>query len=661
MALKSEYQLLCDILDEKIKSLLSEIKRIDEEQQKKEQIEKIKLDYEKGIIDFELLDSIIADKKLLADIKQKYDLMQKFNSSVFASQKKKLEEYIDKIIKQLVFSVKSSSFSPQRKYNIYKKEVENLQKLYKGFSDSNFNIIVDADLLTYIDDLLKMKDVDPQIRYNIVFGITENNAELMQNSLKQKMRVLENKKDVSKKVKTEKEEQEIKVAKITKLKEPEEVKETIIPGDTVETKLEGEYLDLYNRMNKITSKYHDNTVNNYLLLISENAPINIRTRIYSRVEKLYQRCCLVAEDIKINFQEKLLKDKKLSPEMISIVNRLIEIHNDYQLQLLKNPKSISDQLEIHDRKDDLELLKNVENLLSTINNFWAKNSVYPVDGVSTEYNVNYYIEYEKMYNLLNEAFETYKISVEFFYTLFDEEEYNTSLEDLKVAYHQMLVTWNKMLTKEKVVTNEEPKLVDKLYGDEADVKNIISFISDGVNEGSLIRTDVEKDVHFNKGNWNSIIDKIKERIPMSNSEFKANAGHEGNTDNYSESFLKEYHVRGLTGGKEIVMYTRFRTNILPYVGEFKENPYVMVVLAFSPSNDGLNSNNYEKALARCYRYSKVIDGMKKLLNPDWDSMSNEEKSQRKNEIETFLSTQKEEFQRVIDAINIKTKGGVKIG
>lgn len=659
----NKYQSLIILIENEIKKKLCEIKIFEDELNRNNEIQDVIKSFHEGNLDLEKLKSILDDENEFLKIKNLYASLKMFSLPLFKSQYDKCVNAINEQLKKISAS-KSIKMQGNINYRLrsYKESIVKLQSVISGLNSFPIKKVIDDEELEYIDDLLKQKNYSDEERLSIIIDIAKDNSDIMLTSIQKNVKktpiVIEEKKEV----KTEKSDNVV-IKDIQKIKSEDDIpKEAIITNLQDEIRLVGENLKIYG---KIMNTIHESNSNDkidpkcfevQLFTLEKGTSLDERMLTYRSIPNFDVVCKLIAADLEKNFIPEIVAGEELSNTEKEMINSILSLYQNYSIQAKKKPASIRENLKIHDMKPEYELINNSEELLNRLHMFISQNYGNNIDS-------KIYSEVAVLIDELEQNVDDFEIAVELYFELLDKKELNEYFNKLQEVYLKTL-NYYKKISENKEEENEiDVDLdddVEKFYGEEKYVKNIILTLPFDDSEESLFNEDIIENETLNKGNFNSIVTTLMERIRMDNATFMGQKDNKISDKTFSDEFLKRFHAKriGEKRAKERIAFTRFTTNISPYVGKYEESPHIIIILGLSSFNDKDKHENFRLALTRCHEHANSIMKLVDFLNPDWEKMTPEERSKRKNDIETFLEVQKGKIKHALSSIKNKNKGGV---
>lgn len=650
----SKFDLLKQYIDDEIVNVLSIVKSLTTESNRFEKQEKMIAEYKKGIFDLELLADYVDAEKIeyYKNVATTLEELSSSSARFFTAQKDIAKGILDTFIKDLEKQIPVKKMG-QVSYNLRKRneELQQLKELNDSFNNDNVNRIVLEESLERIVELLKKNNAAEEEILNIIFEITKSNAELLEKELQKKKEKTAISQKISRRTKKT---ANIIVEETQASSEPEKknVEEIIREENTMDERTAEIYQKLSNMVSANTlSNENGETIEIFLSQIKMGTSVNDRNVIYGCVQNLSARKRLILADIKTNFLPYIIEEKYLDNEDIENINEVIKIYQDLENEIVKETNSFSDSLNSENMKDESELLQKTSELLDMLNNY-----------ITSSYNSSLVDSrvYEivcKLYDELGFEQEEFKTAIELYQEgeLTDIKEYHKNLAD---KYNETYAYFNNMDSK-----TENVDLVSAYYGGFDNVKNILVFLPNDDTEYSDIADDIINDKNIESINMNVVLRLLQERSQMSMQERAEQADHKAHSDNFSDEFKKKYHVRGAKEGNVRVYYTIFNTNISSYVEKYKNVSAVLFVLALSVAADGPKGKGNELSLKRCYQNKSEINGIVDFLNPNWDKMTEAEKTERAMKIEKYLDCQNKKLEHIMNVSRGRDalKGGNQIG
>lgn len=267
-------------------------------------------------------------------------------------------------------------------------------------------------------------------------------------------------------------------------------------------------------------------------------------------------------------------------------------------------------------------------------------------------------KYAKIYariEYLKQVIYDYNESLEIYFrsNRTDDEAINYFCDELNHGYNKLLSEKQKVEMKQILTDtcNEFYVSTDKL-------KNLIIFIPVDDSEVSNMENSLNDDENIDTSHYNSIKLGLQRLLLGYEDEVTT---HNSKSKNYSESFLKKYHVKSIKTSKCRIMYSRHSTTLKQKYLEFAENPNVIFVFNAGYGNiDGNQKHDlYENGLDECFKYSNQIDEIKDLLNLDWSKLSPDEASKYDIEIRKLFDSQKKKLDHFLNTCVIKQNIGGK--
>lgn len=188
---------------------------------------------------------------------------------------------------------------------------------------------------------------------------------------------------------------------------------------------------------------------------------------------------------------------------------------------------------------------------------------------------------------------------------------------------------------------------DDFYESIDKLKNVIVFMPIDDLEVSNMENSLSNDENIQNSDYNSIKLALN-RLLIGEEDILPN--HRVKSQNYSEEFVKKYHVKSIKTSKCRIMYSRYSTTLGQKYPQFTENPNVIFI--FNAGYGYLDGNQknvlYESGLAECFKYQDQIDEIRNLLNVDWTSISNDESDKYDREIRKLFALQKRKLDHFLD-------------
>ncbi len=348
-----------------------------------------------------------------------------------------------------------------------------------------------------------------------------------------------------------------------------------------------------------------------LLLLNDDISFESRDDIYDCISVVFDRD--YDYDLKRNIIQLDLKEiiipkilgKELSIEEAKVVLRsIINIYN--------NTKSTIEELKNYNPSADEALLKEINSLVeTTIQDLYYKGKY--------NQNVELYTEIENAATALKEELQ-------------NQVSRNTKrvriTDSLKNKYY-ILKSIIEESTKTKERANEPLTDINPISS-----KNIFIML-----DPEYLEEDTDE---FKSGL--DIKQSVLQLISTySSKDLTVSNNNRAKTDNYSETFIKKYHVKQLDGGRIDAFYSRFSTTLSEVFPECGKDSNIIIVYAVGPGYADSNTkhNIIENAYARLYKNADRVDYIIDLFNTKWDKVSEDEKNRRIKEISQILENQQE--------------------
>ncbi len=229
----------------------------------------------------------------------------------------------------------------------------------------------------------------------------------------------------------------------------------------------------------------------------------------------------------------------------------------------------------------------------------------------------------------------------------DDEALNYFYNELKNGYDKLLNEKAKLEMRQKFMN-----LCGEFYLPANQLKNWIVFIPIDDSEVSNMKYSLDNDESINVCNYNSI--KLGLRRLLLGDEDSLTS-HIAKNTNYSEEFLKKYHVKSIKTSKCRIMYSRYSTTLNQKYSQFTESPNVIFI--FNAGYGYIDGNQkhdlYEGGRKECLKYSDQIDKIRELLNVDWSELSTEESEKYDQEIRNLFSLQKKKIDHFLNTCILK--------
>lgn len=407
------------------------------------------------------------------------------------------------------------------------------------------------------------------------------------------------------------------------------------------------YINILKRMINLYDKAYSIITNDGIAQICDSELLNAIIDVITELDM---------DDVSIlqMIQELKQKNEELLNNDSDKINKSIELKvNDKE----ENKSSIFLN---SDTKDDFKRDKVLEN---TKDDIIVKGSI--IIRNVTEI-IDYFEQVLKCYNELNIDDEKYaQIYARIEYLKQAINDYNESLdiyinsnkmddEALNYFYNELNHGYDKLLN-EKSVLEIQQKFMDtcsEFYLPVNQLKNLIVFIPIDDSEVSNMEHSLDNDENINASNYNSI--KLGLRRLLLGDE-DALTSHIAKNNNYSEEFLKKYHVKSIKTSRCRIMYSRYSTTLKQKYSQFTESPNVIFI--FNAGYGYIDANQkhdlYEGGLKECLKYSNQIDKIRDLLNVDWSKLSAEESEKYDREIRNLFDLQKKKMDHFLNTCILK--------
>ena len=213
---------------------------------------------------------------------------------------------------------------------------------------------------------------------------------------------------------------------------------------------------------------------------------------------------------------------------------------------------------------------------------------------------------------------------------------------LLIDYNNLKELINTIGSNSEKLDNDEEKM-QTFYPEPEKVKNIVVFLDD--DESTTFKDSIEKDTSLKSADKVGIIRELQKYTTLSSFEISEMANHKVKSDHYTKDFLEKYRVKGLkcSGKTARVFYTRWATTIGEKLPEYPKDINIIFALSAAYGSKSEKYDINEGALKVCYDHREQIDNIVKMLNPEWNSMTNEEINQTISNIRKFISEQDNEM------------------
>ena len=209
-----------------------------------------------------------------------------------------------------------------------------------------------------------------------------------------------------------------------------------------------------------------------------------------------------------------------------------------------------------------------------------------------------------------------------------------SLKEKYQALNDVLETVNKKDDSSK------PTITDYTEVNPITSRNIFVFWND-----EFLEEDMEYFKFSGRDERENLLQCIKKK---SNEDFGKMKAHHSKTSNYSEKFIKKYHVRHLFDSKIRIYFSRFAANISEIFPECDKNAQLILVHKVGPGDvdSNVKGDGIEETYSRIYHNTETVDNIIDLFSTDWSKVTGEERIRRIDEISKILSAQQEIYKNL---------------
>ena len=473
-----------------------------------------------------------------------------------------------------------------------------------------------------------------------------------------------------------------------------------LPDDILDKKQKQKFIESFNLKSQLESFYYEDArlsqckaiINNFINLLYSKYHMlqdkNKKNQNYNSVLKdtitLYEKAYSILSDKGLNeiCNEELLNviidaiteldiDDALATQMIqelkeknenlinpsfNKLNSITKENNDEGVvnhheengneRKFNDSKEKSTEFDNSNDKNDLNLKNSDENLIlkgtkiineinELIQYFEPILDKYYAINLDRNSYANIYARIEYLKEAINDYNESLKIYINSNQT--DDEALNYFYNELNKGYEKLLKE------KEKIDINKGTMAIDDDFDIPLDkLKNLIVFIPVDDLEVSNMESELNDDENIRASDYNAIKLALN-RLLLGEEEILST--HKAKSENYSETFLKEYHVKSLKTSKCRIMYSRYSTTLKQKYPQLSENPNVVFIFnaGYGLLDGNMKYDLYQKGLQECFKYQNQIDTIRKLLNLDWSKLSEEESEEYDKEIRTLFDLQKKKM------------------
>ena len=391
-----------------------------------------------------------------------------------------------------------------------------------------------------------------------------------------------------------------------------------------------------------------NTFNQNKFQLSINEPFSNREEIYKTINREDKLSFIVydIENLIFPYIKNSIENNYERRKVFQLLENVISYYEDYKSKLIE-------ELSLLKTKDDVCLLLSILNignynenyirslnLMNTINSIVFDNEWIFINQLisNLEKNINDFHDALLLYleNFDNDSMDIIK-SI--------NEEMKETLSYLENSYQCYLNTLN--FDAQKNQQKEYENIGYEFYQKCSSIKNVFCFL-DTENE-TIVSKDINEESRLldKDAGYKMFVNIANECV---SSTFSSDNGHLVKNKNYSESFLKKYHIRSYPCGTQRLFIGRYNTNLHNILPEkFKEPVNILYVYGFMFGNiDGnAKSDINATSIIRCYKNKNKIDEIMMLLNTDISNLSDLEKENVRKKVLEYLNKEMTKMGQIV--------------
>lgn len=410
-----------------------------------------------------------------------------------------------------------------------------------------------------------------------------------------------------------------------------------------------------NQCNVIINKFINGLYLKSHKLMTESIKRKNYNNILEETINLYEQAYSIITDKGIN----QICNQNLLNVIIDVITEL-DIDDYSMIEMIQELKQINEKLINNDKnkvnssnennneneaeksKDDIIVkgIKIINEINEIIEYFETIFEQYYNTNIDSEKYANIYARIEYLKEIINDYNESLKIYV---------DSNKTDDEAIKYFYNELSEGHAKLSKEKGIIEMKKQSLetFDDFYVPANQIKNLIVFIPVDDLDVSNMECSLNNDEKIQNSDYNSIKLTLK-RLILGEEDILTT--HIAKSQNYSEEFLKKYHVKGIKSSKCRIMYSRYSTTLKQKYPQFSTNPNVVFI--FNAGYGYLDGNQkhdlYEKGLSECFKYKDQIETIKNLLNIDWSNISPDEQEKKDKEIKTLFDLQKKKMDHFLN-------------